>query len=279
MKEKGLVAKLGYLLLGFWSFLLLFLIGWVAYSSFKTSVEIFQNPWSMPKRLALENYVHAWSVANMGKYFFNSICIVLISIVLLIFFASMAAYVLSRSRFSFVGRNYLLMFFTAGIGIPFQLILVPLFTQLENLHLVDTHLGLILVYVSLFMPFNILVLTGFFGSIPREIEDSAKIDGCSEYRLFFRIMLPLASPGLITAAMFSFVNIWTEYLLALVFISSSDKQTLSLGMYHLQTTMQYTADWGALFAGVVIMLVPSAIVLIFLQRYIISGLTMGAVKG
>lgn len=266
-----------YFLLFLWAGVTIFIIAWVVLNSFKTNPQLFTDPWGIPKPVNTQGYVHAWSVAKMGSYFANSLIVVSISVFVTVFIAAMAAYVLAR--FEFKGSKQLLYTFIGGMGIPIQLLLVPLFMVLRQFRLLDSRLGLILVYVSISLPFTVFVLTGFFRSLPTEIEEAAAIDGCTEFQIYWKVMLPLASPGLVTAAVFNFVTLWKEYLLALILLINPDLRTLSLGMYNLKTTMTYTADWTALFAGVVIMMVPSLIVYLLLQRFIIEGLTLGAVKG
>jgi N-acetylglucosamine transport system permease protein len=268
---------LAYAILFLWAGVTILLMAWVVLNSFKTNPQLFMDPWGIPKPINIQSYVHAWSIAKMGSYFTNSMIVVSMSVFVTIFIGAMAAYVLAR--FEFKGSNLLLYAFIGGMGIPIQLLLVPLFMVLRQFHLLDSHLGLILVYVGISLPFTVFVLTGFFRSLPTEIEEAAAIDGCTEFQIYWKVMLPLASPGLITAAVFNFVTLWNEYLLALVLLTDPDLSTLSLGMYNLKTAMTYSVDWTALFAGVVIMMIPSLIVYLLLQRFIIQGLTLGAVKG
>jgi ABC-type glycerol-3-phosphate transport system permease component len=149
---------------------------------------------------------------------------------------------------------------------------------LTGLRLVNTMPGLILVYVSLSIPFTVFLLTAFFATLPGELEEAALIDGCTSWQSFRHVMLPLAAPGLLTAAIFNGIGLWNEYQLALVFINNPDNRTLSLGLYSMQNAMQYTGDWPALFAGVVIVMVPTVLLFIVLSERMISGITMGAVK-
>jgi ABC-type glycerol-3-phosphate transport system permease component len=149
---------------------------------------------------------------------------------------------------------------------------------MASLSLVNTIQGLIIVYVSLSIPFTVYILTGFFATLPSELEDSAIIDGCNDFQVFRYVMLPLAAPGLITAAIFNFIGLWTEFELALIFINNPDQRTLSLGLYALRNSMQYTGDWVGLFAGVVIVMLPTFILYLFLSERMVSGITMGAVK-
>ncbi len=176
-------------------------------------------------------------------------------------------------------RNfYFTNIFTVGIGIPYPLLFIPLFAIMTSLRVINTIPGLILIYVSLSIPFTVYLLTGFFASLPVELEEAGVIDGCSSWQVFRYIMLPLASPGLLTAAIFNGIGLWNEYQLALVFVNNPDNRTLSLGLYSMQNAMQYTGDWPGLFAGVVIIMVPTIFLYIFLSERMVSGITMGANK-
>jgi ABC-type glycerol-3-phosphate transport system permease component len=204
----------------------------------------------------------------------------------------MAAYVLAR--FNFRGNRILFLYFLSGLMIPAQLVLVPLFFQFSymsewgswalaplglELKLHDSLSGLIIIYIALSLPFTILVLTGFFKSLPGELRESAIMDGCGEYRAFWHIMLPLARPGLVTAAIFNFIGLWNEYLFALVFVNSPEKKTLPLGLASVSMQAQYKTDFGLMFAGLVIVIVPTLLVYIVLQRQLTRGITLGALKG
>ena len=265
-----------YLLVGLWSLFTVFVIGWVALSSLKTNREVFKEAWALPNELHFENFAKAWSVVRLGDYFLNSTVVVLSSVVLILLVSAPASYILSRVKFK--GRSLITMIFTAGMGVPYPLLFIPLFVILASMKLSDSLFGLTIVYVSLSIPFTVYILTGFFGSLPTELEEAAIIDGCKDYQVFFKVMLPLASPGLITAAIFNFIGLWNEYQLALIFINSAPKRTLSLGLYSLMNAMQYTGDWVGLFAGIVIIMVPTIILYIFLSEKMIAGITMGASK-
>jgi len=260
-----------------WTAFTIFAFLWIVMSSFKGNQELFASAWSLPTTLHFENYVKAWSVVRMGDFFLNSLVVVSISTAAIVAVSAPASYVLSRVPFP--GREVVSNTFIIGMGVPYQLLLVPLFILLTRIKLVDTLPGLITVYVALSLPFTVFLLTGFFRSLPSELEDSAAIDGASEYQIFYRVMLPLASPGIITAAIFNFIGLWNEYMLALVMINDQDKRTLSLGLYSLQGSMQYTADWVGLFAGVVIVMVPTLILFVVLSERVIEGITLGATKG
>ena len=212
----------------------------------------------------------------MQLYFFNSILVVLASVFVVVAVSAPAAYVLSRVPF--IGNSAVSYYFIAGMGLPFQLILVPLFVMLSKIGLADSLEGLILVYVGVSIPFTVLLLTGFFKTLPVELEDAASVDGCSDFGIFWKVMMPLGTPGLITAAIFNFISIWNEYLLAMLIINSDKLRTLPLGVMNIRYSMQYTADWTALFAAVVIVIIPNFLLYIFLSDRIMSGLTLGVGK-
>lgn len=265
-----------YLFLGLWSLFTLFAILWVIASSFKTNRELFSGVWSLPTTLNFDNYIKAWTTVKMGKYFFNSLEVVLISLAIILFLSAPVSYILSRVRFR--GSGLLLLIFTAGIGIPVQLLYIPLFFIMTKLHIINSLYGLGILYIALSIPFTVFILTGFFGSLPRELEEAAVIDGCTDFQVYWKVMLPLASPGLITAAIFNFIGLWNEYQVALVFINNPDLRTLPLGLYALSNAMQYTGDWVGLMAGVVIIMVPTILLYTILSERMISGITMGSVK-
>ncbi len=265
-----------YLVLGAWSFFTIFVIGWVIIASLKTNAEVFRDVFSLPDAWQWSNYAKAWNAANFALYFRNSLIVTFSSVVLILAVSAPAAYVLSRMEFR--GRGVITTIFIAGMGIPVLLLLIPLFVIVTRMGIVNTLPGLILIYVTVAIPFTVYILTGFFASLPKELEEAGKIDGCNDYEIFGRIMLPLASPGLITAAIFNGISIWNEYLLVLVFVGDGDKRTLALGLYSLQNAMQYTGDWVGLFAGVCIVMIPTIILFIVLSERMISGITMGAVK-
>ncbi|MEA3440030.1 MAG: carbohydrate ABC transporter permease [Chloroflexota bacterium] len=276
-KTKRWVSRLvTYFFLGLWSLFTIFAISWISLASLKTNREIFREPFKLPAEIQWENYVTAWNSVRMGDYFLNSIAIVSISLVILMAVSAPAAYVLSRYKFR--GSNFLTTAFAAGMGIAYPLLFIPLFTILTRMGIINTLPGLILVYVSLSIPFTVFLLTGFFATLPKELEEAAVIDGCTSFQTFWRVMLPLASPGILTATIFNGIGLWNEYQLALVFINNPDRRTLSLGLYAMRNAMQYTGDWPGLFAGVVIIMIPTIILYIFLSEKMISGITMGAVK-
>lgn len=260
-----------------YAIIVIFPLVWIFSSSLKSSMEIFANVWALPKGIKWENYVNAWIEASIGKYFINSLFVTATSVFFILLLSSMVAYVLTRFRF--LGNSFVFYYFLGGLMIPTFLGIVPLFLLLKDLHLLDSFIGLILVYIAYSLPFSIFILTPFFKSLPRELAEAAIIDGCSDFAVFWRIMLPLAKPGLITVGIFNFLGIWNEYILALVIISSGELRTLPLGIANLYMVQHYQADWGTLFAGLTIVMVPTLIVYIIFSKKLTSGITLGALKG
>jgi len=268
---------IAYLILGGWCAFSVFLVLWVMMASLKSTRSLFGQPWSPPPAPAFSNYVKIWISNRFGDYFLNSFLVVSCSVAVLLIVAVPAAYVLSRGKFR--GRRSVLNFFIFGMGIPVPLLFIPLVVLTTEIGLVDTLTGLSIVYVSVSLPFTIYVLQGFFSSLPSELESAAIIDGCSDWQVFRHVMLPLAAPGAATVAILNFVGLWNEYQLSLVLINSPENRTVSLGIYSLITSMQYSGgNWPGLFAGVTIVMIPTIALYIFLSERMISGITMGGVK-
>jgi ABC-type glycerol-3-phosphate transport system permease component len=255
---------------------------WVAYSSLKADAAIFRDTFALPAFGAwhTENYAQAWREARFGDYFFNSVLVTSVSVALIVLLGAMSAYALARFYHP-LGR---LMFwlFLAGLMIPAQLAVVPLFFELRELGLLNSRAGLILVYTANGLPFAIFILAGFFRSLPRTLYEAAVIDGCGEWSAFWRVLLPLARPGLVTVAIFQFIGVWKEYFFAFMLVSGDSDggaRTLPLGLANLSITAQYRSNYGMLFAGIVLVTVPILIVYVLLQRQIVKGVAAGALKG
>lgn len=259
-----------------WCSFSLFSFAWMLVGSLKTNKEFFKNAWGLPEKLQWQNYTKIFTSYQIGNNFINSIITVSFSVVFIVAISAPAAYVLSRLHFRGVGA--LNKFFVLGMGVPFQLLLIPLFFQFYEMNLDGTKLSLILAYIALSIPFTIFLMQGFFSSLPGVLEEAAYIDGCGPMRTFFFIMLPLGKPGIITAAIFNFISLWNEFLLALTFINESKDYPLSVGLYSLQGSLQYTGDWVALFAALAVITIPTLVIYLLLSKQIIEGLTMGAVK-
>jgi ABC-type glycerol-3-phosphate transport system permease component len=255
---------------------------WVAYSSLKPDAAIFRDTFALPSlgELRTENYTQAWREARFGDYFFNSVLVTTTSVALIVLLGAMSAYALARFYHPF-GRAVFWLFL-AGLMIPAQLAVVPLFFELRELGLLNSRLGLILVYTANGLPFAIFILAGFFRSLPRTLYEAAVIDGCGEFTAFWRVLLPLARPGLVTVAIFQFIGVWKEYFFAFMLLSGDTDggaRTLPLGLANLSIAAQYRSDYGMLFAGIVLVTLPILAIYVLLQRHIVKGVAAGALKG
>lgn len=250
---------------------------WVLLTSLKTGSEIFSSPWSLPQDPQWQNYGKAWSQAGIGKYFVNSVVVTLATLAVLLPIGAMAAYVLAR--YPFRGSKIVSTAFLGGMMFPNFLVIVPLFFLLKDLSLLDTRTGLTLVYVAYSLSFTVFVLSGFFQSLPGELAEAAMIDGCGHAGTFWRVMLPLARPGLIVVGIFNAIGLWNEYGLALVLLSREENFTLPLGIANLVMVQHYQSDWGALFAGLVIVMMPVMAVYWIFRDRIHQTMLAGAIKG
>lgn len=261
-----------------WTVTVVFPLIWTIYSSLKDNKAFYANPLGLPNVLHFENYVNAWVTANFGKYFLNSLYVVIGSLFLSLLVSSMAAYVLSKYRF--FGSRLLLLFFLSGTMVPAIVSFVPLYFFSQSLHLTEKLNGLIIIYAFTSIPFAVFLIYGFMKKIPAAFSEAATIDGCSYYSIYFKIILPLAKPGLIIAGIINMMNFWNEYILALTFITNPQKYTVPVGISNLSGTMQYRTDFGALFAGLVIGMVPMIIVYTIFQKQLQEGMATGSgIKG
>ena len=246
----------------------------VALNSLRTTPEIFAEPLGLPANPSFDSYLTAWNEANFSQYFVNSLTITVASVVLATGTAVLAAYVLGRYKFR--GSTFLSIFFLSGLLLPFRLAIMPLFLLLENLGLIDSRIGLILVYAATGVPFSVFILSSYFRQLPAELTEAARIDGAGEFTIFARVMLPLVRPALATVAVFQFVPLWNDFFFPLVLLRSTDKWTLPVGMTRFFGEFQ--SDWSTLFAGILITLLPLVILFLVATKQIIAGLTAGIGK-
>jgi N-acetylglucosamine transport system permease protein len=249
---------------------------WAFVSSFRPSLGFFTDPFGLPSPWKYQNFAYAWTKSNIAVYFRNSVFVTVLSVTAIILLSAMASFALSRLRFR--GRVTILFLFIAGLFVPAALLLLPLFLMLQDLHILGTYTGLIPVYIAYSFPFTVFVLVPFFNAIPKDIEEAAVLDGASHYQLFWRVGLPLAKPGLIVATIFNVFGIWNEFVLGYVLISSDDLKTLPLGLADILMKQYYTADYGKVFAAIVIAVVPIIIVYMAFQRRLVGGSLAGALK-
>ena len=243
-------------------------------NSFRPSTEIFNDPLGLPTELYFGNYVEAWREAQFATYFSNSVMVVVAGVVLCTVVSAMAAYPLAR--YEFRGNTVLTAYFIAGLTLPIELAVVPIFYLLGSMGLVDSRIGLVLVYAATGIPFSVFILAAFMRGLPRELEEAARLDGAGEFRIFARVMLPLVKPAIATVSIFQFVQLWNDFFFPLVLLRTTEKYTLPVGLTNFFG--EYQTNWGAVFAGLVITTAPLVILFLFLTRQIVSGLVGGMGK-
>ncbi|MFF5006624.1 carbohydrate ABC transporter permease [Streptomyces phaeochromogenes] len=259
-----------------WAFMVVLPLLWAVMTSFKTDKEIFSSPWALPDSLHFDNWSRAWTEANMSDYFLNTIIVVGFSLLGTMLLGSMAAYVLAR--FEFPGNRFIYFLFIGGMSFPIILALVPLFYVMQNLALLNTLPGLILVYIGYSLPFTVFFMTAFFRTLPTSVAEAAFVDGASHTRTFFQVMLPMAKPGLISITIFNFLGQWNQYMLPTVLNTEPDNKVLTQGLVQLAVSQGYKGDWSGLFAGLVMAMLPVLAAYIVFQRQVVQGLTAGALK-
>ena len=279
-KEASLLP--GYLILTIWVVFTFALIGWILATSFATTKEIFKGTsLQFPSGLHFENYVKAWNSQNVSVFFTNSLFYSIISATILIFVSAPAAYALSRFRF-FLNKP-IQSSFVAALGVPMVMIILPLFGVVSQMQLLKqdwtVRILMIFLYVGINIPYTTIFLLTFFSNLSASYEEAAAIDGCSQISIFWKIMLPLAQPGIITVSIFNFINIWNEYFMSLIFANNDRVKPVAVGLYSMIDAMKYTGDWAGMFAAVIIVFLPTFVLYLFLSEKIIAGITAGGVKG
>lgn len=249
---------------------------WMISTSLKEHAYSIQfDPGLIPTAPSIQNYTNAWRSSNFQLYFRNSLFVALASVFLVVLISAMMAY--AFARLTFPGREFIFYTILLVLMVPNVVGLIPQFLLAKSFGLRNSLPGLIIFYVAGMVPFNTFLLRGFFETLPRELEDAVLIDGGNYFTIFFRMILPLSKPALATVSIFSFLGFWDEFILALTFIDDASKRTLpvAIAMFH----GQHGTDWGLVFAGSIIAVIPVIAVFVSLQRYFIGGLTAGAFKG
>ena len=273
--KKRTVSFFVHLFLMIISLACLFPLWWAFASSLKTQETVFNDLSLFPKNPQWSNYIYAWTKAEFGHYFLNSLFYTVIVVIGVVLIASMAAYAFSRLQFW--GKNWIFLILISTMMIPIPGSFIALYVLLNKLHLVDTRLGYILPQINGGLALGIFLLKTFFDDLPKEIEDSAAIDGCGRFRTYWHIALPLARPAIAVLAIFNILAVWNEYLLAMLVLSTKDLMPLQRGLMVFQGA--HITEYPLLMAGIVITVVPVLIVYLLLQKHIIKGITAGAVKG
>ncbi|MDM5340206.1 carbohydrate ABC transporter permease [Fictibacillus enclensis] len=264
-----------YLLLVIYGLVNAYPMFWMFLNSFKSNIDFAKNPFGLPVQWLFDNYKTAWETAKLGTYFFNSVIVSVAAVAVTIFAGAIASYFLAR--FAFKWGKMVYAFFVFGMLIPIHATLVPMFLLMKSLGLLNTHLGLILPYIAFNLPITIFILVSFMKSFPRDIEESAIMDGCGVFRIFFSIILPMTRPALATVIILNFINNWNEFSFALVLINDDSLKTLPLGLANFAG--QFTTNYGAQMAGLTMAVIPVIIIYLLLEDHLVKGMTAGAVKG
>ena len=277
-------------------------VSWAFLASVKDDSEFYGNPWALPQGLHFQNFSDAFNKANMGAYFLNSVLVTAMALAILLVVALPAAYVLSR--FKFRGRKVLNVAFMGGLFINVNYIVVPIFLMLvdgnkglssllEKLHVeegspvhnlfgggffLNNHFILALVYASTALPFTIYLLSSYFQTLPKEFEEAAYVDGSGYFHTMVKVIMPRAKPSIITVILFNFLSFWNEYIIAMT-LTSGDYQTLPVGLMNLMKAQNASAQYGQMYAGLVIVMLPTLILYIAVQRQLTQGMTVGGIKG
>lgn len=274
-KKAKISTKVIYVFLSILAVIYLLPLVWVIYVSLKDDKTLFVSPWALPEHLMIENYSFAWTAGRLGVATLNSAIVCGVTLILCLLVGSMAAFAIGRMRWKLSGA--MMTYFLTGMMIPVHCILIPVFTRFSKMHLTNSLTGLILPYLTLSLPITIFIMTGFFQSLPNELFESACIDGCSIYRSFTHIALPLSRTGLFVTGLMTFVANWNELLLAMVFISDDGKKTLPVSLS--KFVGPYNTNYSQMFAAIVIAIIPTIVVYCMFSNQIVDGLTAGAVKG
>ncbi|MFD5624305.1 carbohydrate ABC transporter permease [Streptomyces yangpuensis] len=280
-RSEGMVLNVfshGFLVV--WAVMIVLPLIWLALGSFKTDAQIGGSALSWPANWNFDAFGRAWD-KGIGDYFANTLIVMVFSVPLTMLFGSMAAYVLAR--YPFPGNRFIYYFFVSGAMFPVFLALVPLFFMVKRFDMLNTYQGLILVYVAYSMPFTVFFMHSFFRTLPTAVHEAAVIDGASDTRIFFQVMVPMAKPGLISVGIFNVLGQWNQYILPSVLMqpqtgSDPERYLLTQGLIQLQQQQGYETDLPVLFAGVTIAMIPMLVVYLSFQRQIQAGLTSATLK-
>ena len=277
-----------YLVLGVLSVLILIPVIWVMVASVKETVEHYGSPWALPTHIHWQNFVDAWTKANMGGYMMSSVSITALALVILLVVALPASYCLAR--FKFLGQKFLNTCFMAGLFINVNYIVVPIYLMLSdgdkwlkgilgNGFLLNNHIVVSVVYAATALPFTIYLLSSYFSTLPHDFEEAAYIDGAGYFRTMTQVIFPMAKPSIITVILFNFLSFWNEYIIVKTLVTERDMWTLPAGLLNLMQAQQSAAEYGPMYAGLVLVMLPVLILYICVQKNLTKGMTVGGLKG
>ena len=277
-----------YLVLGILAVLILVPVLWVMMASVKETVEHYGSPWALPTHIHWQNFVDAWTKANMGGYMMHSVLITLMALGILLVVALPASYCLAR--FKFASQKFLNTCFMAGLFINVNYIVVPIYlmlsdadkwckTTLGQAMLLNNHVVVAIVYAATALPFTIYLLSSYFATLPHDFEEAAYIDGAGYWRTMLEIIFPMAKPSIITVILFNFLSFWNEYIIIKTLVTEREQWTLPAGLLNLMQAQQSAAEYGPMYAGLVLVMLPVLILYICVQKNLTKGMTVGGLKG
>jgi len=271
---RAIVLSVAQLLMGLYALLIFYPLFNMIVSSFKTTREIFQHPFALPVHIVLSNYKVVWIDRGFGRYFANSLVVTLVAMAFVLLLGSMAAYGVGRYRYKL--RTFVFMLFLSGIMLPLKAAIIPLFMLIKGLGLMNTRAAIVLIFLAMGLPSTVFILSGFMRSIPLELEHAARIDGCNDWGIYQRIVMPVTTPAIALVTIYNAVPLWNDFFFPLVFLQSNALKTLPVGL----TTFfgQFSTDWSLLFTGLSIAIIPMLVLYLFMSRWFIRGLTAGAIK-
>lgn len=277
-----------YLVLGLLAVLILIPVVWVMVASVKETIEHYGSPWALPTHIHWQNFVDAWTKANMGGYMLHSVTITAMALGILLVVALPASYCLAR--FKFVGNKLLNTCFMAGLFINVNYIVVPIYlmlsdadkwckTTLGQAMLLNNHFVVAIVYAATALPFTIYLLSSYFATLPHDFEEAAYIDGAGYWRTMLQVIFPMAKPSIITVILFNFLSFWNEYIIIKTLVTNRDQWTLPAGLLNLMQAQQSAAEYGPMYAGLVLVMLPVLGLYICVQKNLTKGMTVGGLKG
>lgn len=257
---------------------------WVFMSSLKANSEFQGNPWALPSAMQWDNYVRAWTEAKMGEYFFNSVFTTALGLVILLSVSVPCAYVLSRMEFR--GREFWTKILRAGLFVNISYIVIPIFLMLLDWNralkkaiFTDNLVILAMIYAATAIPFTVYLLSNYFRTISKTYEEAAYIDGAGYFRTMIDVMVPMAKPSIVTVILFNFLAFWNEYIMALTILTDPSKRTLPVGLVNLMNSQRAAANYGPMYAGLVLVMLPTLILYILVQRRLTEAMMVGGDKG
>jgi raffinose/stachyose/melibiose transport system permease protein len=272
--DRALTWFFSHIILIFFTVLIVYPVVWMVFASFKNQDEVVQNIWGLPTILHWENYASAWTEGDLGVALINSTVVALGAVALVIALASLAAYALTRYPFRWMIILLLVFVFTMQAPTP----IIPLYVEIARLHLTNSLLGLILIEAAGGLPLAVFIFRAFFQGIPKELMDAARVDGCTEFNAFLRVVIPISGPAIATVGILQFVGSWNEYFLPLLLIRAPEMRTIPLAIQVFFYNWGRTY-WSQVFASLCIGTIPIIVLYVVLSRQFIQGLTAGAIKG